>query len=51
MILPEVGFAAFCGFCVRFCGFEIVRFFVVFGFCGFAVFNTVMNLSSLKDAQ
>ena len=37
MILQEVGI---CGFCVRFFGFEIFRFLKVFGFCGFAVFNT-----------
>ena len=24
----------FCGFCVQFCGFEIVRFLSVFGVCG-----------------
>ena len=39
-ILLECGFAVFVMFSVRFCGFKIVQFLTVFGFCGFAVFNT-----------
>ena len=38
--LFKAGFAIFAVVSARFCGCKIVRFMMVFGFCGFAVFNT-----------
>jgi len=50
MILPEFGFLRFLRLLCD-CGFKIVRFLTVFGFCGFAVLNTYQESQLTQSAS